>query len=230
MSQRILLVEDEKNIGATLTEYLQEHGYECVWAQSLSSAAAELQNGQFHLAILDIGLPDGSGYDLAKNIRDHYRATGILFLTAYTHPDDRIKGLSLGAEDYVTKPFNMTELLLRVKNALKRGDYRQDSSKQTLALGRATFDFNTHEARSDGQEAKLTKKEWDLLHFLYERANKVVSRDEILNHVWGTDEYPSTRTVDNFIMRLRRMIETSPDHPSIILSLRGIGYKLVYHE
>ena len=158
MAQRILLVEDEKNIGSTLTEYLQEHGYECVWVQNLSNAAAELKNGAFHLAILDVGLPDGSGFDLAKNIQSYYPATGILFLTAYTHPDDRIKGLSLGAEDYVMKPFNMTELLLRVKNALKRGDYRQEHTKQLITLGRASFDFNAHEAKTDGEGKKTARK------------------------------------------------------------------------
>lgn len=229
MSQRILLVEDEKNIGSTLTEYLQEYGFECAWSQNIDQAVAELQRTSFHLAILDVGLPDGSGFDLAKGMQEKYPATGLLFLTAYTHPDDRIKGLSLGAEDYVMKPFNMTELMLRIKNALKRNDYRQELANKSVKIGKAVFDFATM-AVQDAENSKLTKKEWDLLRFLFERANKVVSRDEILNHVWGADEFPSTRTVDNFIMRLRRIIEETPDNPSIIQSVRGVGYRLVHHE
>ena len=229
MSQRILLVEDEKNIGSTLIEYLQEHGFECVWSETIANAVAELQRSPFHLAILDVGLPDGSGFDLAKGIHDKYPSTGLLFLTAYTHPDDRIKGLSLGAEDYVMKPFNMTELLLRIKNALKRKDYRQGLSDTPIKIGKAIFDFANLSVQ-DVENSKLTKKEWDLLRFLFERANKVVSRDEILNHVWGADEFPSTRTVDNFIMRLRKIIEETPETPSIIQSMRGVGYRLVHNE
>lgn len=229
MSQRILLVEDEKNIGSTLTDYLQDHGFECVWAETINGAISELESNSFQLAILDVGLPDGSGFDLAKGIQDKYPSIGLLFLTAYTHPDDRIKGLSLGAEDYVMKPFNMTELLLRIKNALKRSDYRQELSKRAVTIGKAVFDFSTLTVQGQ-EDCKLTKKEWDLLRFLFERANKVVSRDEILNHVWGADEFPTTRTVDNFILRLRKTIEEAPEMPSIILSMRGIGYKLVYHE
>lgn len=229
MSQRILLVEDEKNIGSTLAEYLQEYGFECVWAENIASAVSELERASFQLAILDVGLPDGSGFDLAKGIQEKYPMTGLLFLTAYTHPDDRIKGLSLGAEDYVMKPFNMTELMLRIKNALKRSDYRQELSKSSVTLGKATFDFSTLTVKAE-DDFKLTKKEWDLLRFLFERANKVVSRDEILNHVWGADEFPTTRTVDNFIMRLRKIIEETPETPAIIQSMRGIGYKLVHNE
>ncbi len=229
MSQRILLVEDEKNIGSTLAEYLQDYGFECVWAESVSTALAELNRTSFHLAIVDVGLPDGSGFDLGKTLREKYPTTALLFLTAYTHPDDRIKGLSLGAEDYVLKPFNMTELMLRIKNALKRADYRQELSKSHVTLGKATFDFATLTVDAE-ENFKLTKKEWDLLRFLFERANKVVSRDEILNHVWGADEFPTTRTVDNFIMRLRKIIEETPETPVIIQSMRGIGYKLVYND
>lgn len=227
---KILLVEDEANLGSTLKDSLEDAGYVTDWVESKAEALSALKLERYQLAVLDVGLGDGSGFDVGRVIQDNYPATAMLFLTAYSHPDDRIKGLSLGAEDYVLKPFQLAELLLRIKNCLRRGQYRQAINRSSRMLGRGEFDFDRYEAVVNGAPAKLTQKEWALLGFLLERENAVVSRDEILTHVWSADESPTNRTVDNFIMRLRKVIEQDPKAPCIIQSVRGVGYKLVRDE
>lgn len=226
---RILLVEDEKNVGSTLVERLQREAFEVIWAKNVEEALTEISGRKFDLALLDIGLPDGSGFDIAMRLRGTHKGTAIVFLTAFGNPDDRVRGLELGAEDYVVKPFHLKELLLRVQNGLKRARYLQDAG-ESVRLGRTLIHFSRYEAEVDGKLHTLTHKECALLKLLADRSGKVVSRDEILNHVWSEDEFPSPRTVDNFIMRLRRLIEKDPESPQLIRSIRGIGYQMVLQE
>ena len=225
---RLLVLEDEKNIGLTLVERLQLEGFEVVWVRSIEEGRIEVAKRRFDLALLDVGLPDGSGFDLAKEIRAKSPATATLFLTAHGLPEDRVRGLELGAEDYVVKPFHFKELLLRIRNALKRASTL--SWVDQVQVGAAEVNFGKFEARVQGVSHSLTHKEIALLKLLYERRGNVVSRDDILNQVWSETEFPTARTVDNFIMRLRRLVEIDPENPQVIKSVRGVGYLLTESE
>jgi DNA-binding response OmpR family regulator len=230
ITARLLVLEDEKNVGSTLVERLQSEGFEIIWVKEVQAALKEIQSSRFDLAILDVGLPDGSGFEVAQDLRKKCPGTAILFLTALGTPEDRIRGLELGAEDYVVKPFHLKELILRIRNALKRAQYlgaRADGSDSSVVVGKAKIHFLRFEAEIDNQIHPLTHKETALLKLLVEKRGIVVSRDEILNQVWSEDEFPTPRTVDNFIMRLRRLLEFNPDQPQVIKSIRGIGYQLV---
>lgn len=224
-SQSILVVEDEENVGSTLVERLKKEHYEVLWARSLEEARAQVQARVFDLVLLDVGLPDGNGFSFVPEIRRQQRATAVVFLTAYAGAEQRIQGLELGAEDYIVKPFHFKELLLRIQNAMKRTLYLRGAS-DTVQIGRAKVNFARFEVEVDGETHVLTQKECALLKLLSDRRGNVVSRDEILNFVWSSDEYPSPRTIDNFIMKLRRLIETGSNQPEMIRSVRGVGYIL----
>jgi DNA-binding response OmpR family regulator len=223
---RILVVEDERNVGSTLVERLRQEGYEVAWATSAEEARAEIEGRRFDLALMDVGLPDGSGFEVAARLRKAQAGTAIIFLTAMGNPEDRVRGLELGAEDYVTKPFHFKELMLRVQNGLKRARYIATDRGGSVQVGRALVDFDKFEARVGEKTHSLTHKEVALLKLLVAREGKVVSRDEILNHVWSEDEFPTSRTIDNFVMRLRRLVEADAENPQIIKSVRGVGYQL----
>jgi len=229
-ASRILFVEDEKNLGSTLSERLEKEGFDVTWVSTVAAARLAVDQKSFELALLDVGLPDGSGFDVAKHLRKVRPAAAIIFLSAFGEAEDRIRGLELGAEDYIVKPFHLKELILRVRNGLKRAQYlgSADSLGETsVVVGKARIHFLKFEAEVDGVTQSLTHKETALLRLLVERRGSVVSRDEILNHAWSQEEYPTPRTVDNFIMRLRRLVEVNPEEPEVIKSIRGIGYLLV---
>ena len=232
-SARILVIEDERNVASTLVERLEKEGFSVTWAQTAEEARQEISRTRFDLALVDVGLPDGSGFDVAAALRKKYPTTALIFLTAFANPEDRVHGLELGAEDYVVKPFNLKELLLRIHNGLKRARYlaaEAEGVNDEINVGRAVIRFSKFEAEAEGQIHSLTHKETALLKLLIERKGKVVSRDEILDRVWSENEFPTSRTVDNFIMRLRRLIEKNPEDPMIIKSIRGVGYQLVDGE
>jgi two-component system, OmpR family, alkaline phosphatase synthesis response regulator PhoP len=225
----LLMVEDDANVAGTLGELLAGAGFEVTRAASVAEARSALQRGTFQIALLDVGLPDGSGFDVAKLMRERSPATVMMFLTAYGTPEDRIHGLELGADDYVTKPFNFRELLLRIQNALKRAQYleqRSDSAQGAVRIGKAVVDFARFTASVAGATQPLTHKECAVLKLLVERQGAVVSRDDILDRAWSAEEFPTSRTVDNFIVRLRRLVETDPGNPQTIRSIRGVGYQL----
>jgi DNA-binding response OmpR family regulator len=226
MNPRILVLEDEKNVGSTLVERLQQENYDVVWVKNMLEARAEIKARPFSLALLDVGLPDGSGFDLAQEMRSLSQSTAIIFLTAHGRPEDRVRGLTLGAEDYIVKPFHLKELLLRIKNGLRRANFVLGGTEGVVKLGKAEVDFSKFTVFSDGNSQSLTHKEWALLKLLSDRKGKVVSRDEILNVVWAEDEFPTPRTVDNFIVKLRKLVESSPETPSVIKTVRGVGYQL----
>lgn len=229
-ASKLLVVEDEKNVGLTLVERLKKENFQVTWATTAAQALAEVDREKFDLALLDVGLPDGSGFSVADHLRTVQPQTAIIFLTAFGNPEDRVRGLELGAEDYVVKPFHLKELLLRIQNALKRAQYlaaQNPNQPDHLTLGKATLYLNRFQAEVAGQLVSLTHKEVALLRLLLERRGEVVSRDEILNHVWSEEEYPSSRTVDNFIVRIRRIVEINSDDPKIIKSVRGVGYQLL---
>ncbi|MGK5082258.1 response regulator transcription factor [Bdellovibrionota bacterium FG-1] len=228
---RLLVVEDEINVGATLVERLKKETFDVTWAKTAEEALFEVRGRHFDLALMDVGLPDGSGFDVAAELRKLHPTTAIIFITAFGSAEDKIRGLELGAEDYVVKPFHLRELLLRVQNGLKRARYLtagllEPSAHEAVVVGQASIDFTRFEAHSKGVKTSLTHKEVALLKFLVDRQGKVVSRDEILNQVWSEDEFPTSRTVDNFIMRLRRLVEVDPENPQLIRNIRGVGYQL----
>ena len=221
----LLLVEDDPNLGATLSERLRSAGYRVTWARSLRESRRELAIDSFALAILDVGLPDGSGFDLASHIRSAAPATGVLFLTAQGDPERRIQGLSLGAEDYVVKPFHFQELLLRMENGLRRRSHFE-AVPDPLLVGAARVFFASLRAERNGKTLALGHREAALLRFMAARRGAVVRRDEILDQVWSRDEYPTPRTVDNFVLKLRRIIESDPEKPEVLRTVWGVGYQL----
>lgn len=226
---RILVVEDEPNVGRTLTERLTTEGYQVKWAKSLAEGLAADSAGRWDLALLDVGLPDGSGFDLAAGLRRRHPQTAIVFVTAFGTPEDRVRGLELGAEDYVVKPFHFKELLLRIQNALRRAALLSQGEtrfERPVQVGRARIDLRRMEVQVDGETRTLTHKECAVLTLLLEKQGAVLARDEILDRAWAPDEFPTPRTVDNFIVRLRRMIEADPSEPRVIRSIRGVGYQL----
>ena len=228
MSSAILLLEDEVNVGSTLKDRLSLEGFDVTWAQDIGKAKEALNTKSFSLALLDVNLPDGSGFDIGKLMRDQFASTAVVFLTAASTTEDRIHGLELGAEDYIVKPFHYKELLLRIQNVLKRIQFIRNSglSEAAIEIGKAKIRFHQYELTSEGQKHHLSHKECALLKLLYEKRGQVVSRDEILNLVWSEDEYPTPRTIDNFILRLRKLVEPDLSSPTVIRSVRGVGYLL----
>jgi two-component system alkaline phosphatase synthesis response regulator PhoP len=230
MSNKILLLEDEVNVGSTLAEFLESLKFEVIWFKTILelknflNLSQEMKN--INLILLDVGLPDGSGFDVAKLISENFPHLPIVFLTSFSRPEDRIHGLELGAQDYITKPFHLRELMLRIQNILKRSQELK-SSVQQFKIGFAIVDFEKFIIKKNNQEVKLTHKECALLKLLIEKQGKVVSRDEILDKVWSKDEFPSPRTVDNMILKFRKIIEDDSNLPKYILSVRGVGYQLM---
>ncbi len=226
MIYRILLVEDEDHIRENLKLNLELEDYEVVAVPDGSKAIKAFNEQRFNLVILDVMLPEMDGFDVCEQIRLSDLETPILFLTAKDASQDKIKGLRTGGDDYMTKPFNLEELLLRVKNLLKRSaKLYEDGSFNEYEFGGNKINFATYEANSVTGPLKLTSKEMKLLKLLIDRRNEVVSRQHILQTVWGYDVYPSTRTIDNFILAFRKYFETDPKNPAYFHSIRGVGYK-----
>ncbi len=227
MIQRILLVEDEPNIRENLRLNLEMEGYEVVSAEQGSQAVRLSREQRFNCVILDIMLPEMDGLSVCEQIRMDDREIPVLFLTAKDSPRDIVAGLKTGGDDYLTKPFHLEELLLRVANLVKRS-VRSQTAELTIDefnFGRNSVNFNTYEAVGLEGPIRLTQKEVKLLRLLIDRRNEVVSRQHILQTVWGYDVFPSTRTIDNFILAFRKYFETDPKNPVFFHSIRGVGYK-----
>jgi len=227
MSKKILIVEDELHIAEGIKDTLELEGYEAVIAPTGPEGLSQFRTGAYDLIILDVMLPGMDGLSVCDQIRREGGRLPILFLTARDRDADRIKGLEAGGDDYLTKPFNLKELLLRIGAMFRRQVwYRSGELAQAeLDFGGAHVDFRTYEATGPAGKVTLTQKEVMLLKLLAENEGQVISRDRILDAVWGYDVYPTTRTVDNFILRLRKYFEPDPRHPVHIHTLRGAGYK-----
>lgn len=223
---RILIVEDEDHIRENLKLNLELEGYEVVAVGDGAKAVKVFREQRFDLVILDVMLPEMDGFDVCEQIRLEDRETAVLFLTAKDASVDKIKGLKTGGDDYLTKPFNLEELLLRIMNLLKRSSKAPAEDKfSTYAFGGNAVNFVTYEAHGVNGDVKLTNKELKLLKLLIDRRNEVVSRTLILQTVWGYDVYPSTRTIDNFILAFRKYFEKDPKNPEYFHAIRGVGYK-----
>lgn len=227
MAVRILLVEDEENIRDTLKLNLELEDFEVVAIGDGRKVLKVFKEQHFDLVLLDIMLPEVNGLQLCEQIRLLNMQIPIIFLTAKDTTADKITGLKKGADDYITKPFSLEELLLRVQILLKRSQKNTSTSVESFEFGKNQVNFKTFEALGQEGEFKLTKKEAMLLKLLIERRGEVVSRQQILQTVWGYDVYPSTRTIDNFILSFRKYFETNPKKPIFFHSVRGVGYKFI---
>jgi len=224
---RILLVEDEENIRDVVSLNLEMESYEVVCTNNGRDAIRLFQQQHFDLIILDVMLPEMDGFQVCEQIRLTNMAIPVIFLTAKDTPGDRISGLKRGADDYLTKPFMLEELLLRVQNLIRRTSKSQENTPEIVEFGGNRVNFATFEAEGFAGKFILTKKEAMLLKLLIDRKGEVVSRQQILQSVWGYDVFPSTRTIDNFILKFRRNFEHDSRNPIHFFSIRGIGYKFV---
>jgi DNA-binding response OmpR family regulator len=231
-AQRILVVEDERHLAAGLKLNLELEGYAVDIAGTGREAGERLlSSAGYDAIVLDVMLPDLDGFELCRRLRDAGNYLPIIMLTARSAAEDRVRGLEAGADDYLVKPFELNELLARVRSVLRRRRWERGAdhppSEAELAFGRAQVNFDTHEVRVDGEPLRLTQLELDLLRHFARNPGRVVSRDELLEEVWKLRNYSATRTVDNFISRLRRHFEENPSEPRHFVSVRGAGYKFV---
>ena len=226
---KILLVEDEETLAIGLEYNLSEEGYLVVRAKDGKQALECYESQEFDLIILDIMLPYLDGFEVSEKIREKSPQIPILILTARTGPVDRVHGLEIGADDYLTKPFHLQELLARVKGMLKRKMwYKEITSDQPVySFGDNEINFKDLTARADKREIQLTQREAMVLKFLIENKGKIVSRKELLEKVWNISSEVETRTIDNFIVRLRRYFEPNPAKPIYIKSIRSAGYMFI---
>ena len=226
---KILIVEDEPNMRIGLKDNLEFEGYEVDFVEDGESGLKNILENEYNLVLLDVMLPKMSGFDVCKTVRKRGNSTPIILLTAKGEEIDKVLGLELGADDYVTKPFGLRELLARIKAVLRRGeDITKSAGKDTfINIGRIVVNFATYNALENDIAVQMSHKEFEILNYLWTNKNSTVSREDLLNSVWGYDESPTTRTVDNFILKLRQKIEKNPDHPKVILTVHGIGYKLI---
>ena len=224
MSQKILLIEDEPDIRKTLEYNIAREGYDVVTAPSLSEGRNHLNSSSFSLILLDLMLPDGSGLDLCREIKSDKEktATPIIILTAKDDEVDKVVGFELGADDYVTKPFSVRELILRIKAVLKRGERKQENLEVQRQFGDLLIDVDSHEVFVNDQSITLTALEFKLLRQLVDRRGRVQSRDQLLSDVWGYSADVTTRTVDTHIKRLREKLGSMGKY---VQTIRGVGYK-----
>jgi len=232
IQSRILLVEDEKTLLDAIKLNLELEGFEVVTAVTGTQALRKFREQRFNLVVLDIMLPELDGYKVCQSIRTSNSETPILFLTAKDTSEDKVLGLKLGADDYLTKPFNLEELLLRVR-VLVRHSLKGTSHEKNNHIYRFDdneINFATYTAKGKSKKTfPLTKREAALLKLLIDKKNQVVSRKEILETVWGYDVFPTTRTIDNFILTFRREFEKDSRNPHYFHSIRGVGYKFTDH-
>jgi two-component system, OmpR family, alkaline phosphatase synthesis response regulator PhoP len=226
MNKRLLLVEDEPGLVLTLTDRLTNEGYQVVSARDGESGLQQAQVGGFDLIILDVMLPRKNGFDVCRDLRQQGVTTPVLMLTARGQLVDKVVGLKLGADDYLTKPFEMMELLARLEALLRRVPANVVAT-ESYQFGDIRIDFRRAEIARAGEPLELSAKEFHLLRYFIEHREAIISRDELLDSVWGYDAMPATRTVDVHVAWLRQKLEPNSRHPQYILTVHGMGYKFV---
>ncbi len=224
---RILVVEDEQAMLLGLRDNLEFEGYKVDIADDGLIGHNLILESRHDLVILDVMLPSMSGFDVCKNVRSKGITTPILLLTAKGEEIDKVLGLELGADDYMTKPFSLRELLARIKAILRRSVGNSIVKEDTIIIGNMKVNFANYEALCNDEAIKMSHKEFEFLRYLWDHQNEVVSRDDLLDNVWGTDYVPLSRTVDNFILKLRQKVERDTNNPTIIITVHGVGYKLI---
>ena len=227
--KRILVIEDEPQMLLGLRDNLELEGYEVSTAADGDEGLQKAASFQPDLVILDVMLPRKNGFDVCRELRARGTATPVVMLTARNQEADKVLGLELGADDYVTKPFSITELLARVRAVLRRTAARAPAvaAADTYPIGDLEIDFRLHQARRGKQRVEFTAAEFELIRYYVTHIGQVVTREQIPNEVWGYEEFPTTRTIDNFVAKLRQKIERAPHAPEHILTIHGSGYKFV---
>ena len=218
--KRILVIEDEPQMLLGLRDNLELEGYDVQTASDGEQGLARAAAFNPDLVILDLMLPRKNGFDVCRELRERSNTTSIVMLTARSAETDKVLGLELGADDYVTKPFSITELLARVRAVLRRTSTRPPT-EEVVRIGDLEIDFKLHQARREKRRVEFTAREFELLRYFVQHRGKVVTREQILNEVWGYEEFPTTRTIDNFVAKLRQKIERAPHAPEHILTIHG---------
>jgi two-component system alkaline phosphatase synthesis response regulator PhoP len=226
-SKRILLVEDEPGLLLTLSDRLASEGYRIESASDGETALARGSAEAFDIIVLDVMLPNLNGFDVCRELRQRGVQTPVIMLTARGQVVDRVVGLKLGADDYLTKPFDMAELLARIEARLRRAPLPDMPAAEAYSFGPVHVDFRRAEVAKEGEPVELSAREFQLLKYFIEHRGATLSRDELLNEVWGYHSMPSTRTVDVHVAWLRQKIEPNPRHPQFLLTVHGLGYKFV---
>jgi two-component system alkaline phosphatase synthesis response regulator PhoP len=229
-ARRLLLVEDEPGLVMTMTDRLELEGYEVESVTDANSALQTASSNSYDAILLDVMLPGGTGFDVCRTLRQRGVQTPILMLTARGQVIDRVVGLKLGADDYLVKPFEMAELLARIEALLRRTSTSAipaGASAESYRFGDISVDFRRAEVTKGGQKLELSAREFKLLRYFIEHRGAALTRDELLNEVWGYNAMPSTRTVDVHVAWLRQKLEDNPRHPEYIHTVHGLGYKFV---
>ncbi len=224
--KKILIVDDEPDMVLGLKYNLEFDGYQIDIAVNGNEGSEKITNNNYDLVILDVMMPGKSGFDVCKEIRDKKIKTPIILLTAKGEEIDKVLGLELGADDYITKPFSLRELLARIKAVLRRTEDLQDIQTHEIQVGQLIVDLRTFEAQTGGKAVKMSSREIEVLEFLFQRRNQSVDRFNIMSSLWETDSDVTTRTIDNYIVKLRQKIEPDPSCPKHIVTIHGKGYKL----
>jgi DNA-binding response OmpR family regulator len=224
--QRILIIEDEEDMVLGLRKNLEWEGFEVVAASDGEAGLSRALNDSQDLILLDIMLPKLSGLDVCRRLRNRGVNTPVIMLTARGQEIDKVLGLEIGADDYVTKPFSIRELLARVRAILRRASI-PDTESDVYRFGDVELNFGRHQARKQGQALELSPREFGMLRYFVQHRGETVTRDQLLDEVWGYDNFPLTRTVDNHIARLRQKIEENPSEPQHIITVHRIGYKFL---
>ncbi len=226
VKKQILVIEDDLSILLGLKDNLMMEGYEVITAANGNDGLIMANEKNFDLLILDIMLPGMNGFEICKKVKKEKSNMPIIMLTARSSEMDKIAGLDYGADDYITKPFSISELLARIRALLRRA-YPEKKKLETYTFGNVTIEFTKMEAFAQGKEIRLTKKEYSILEYFIQHEGEVVHRHDLLNEVWGYDNIPTTRTIDNFILDIRKKIEKTPSNPKHIVSISGVGYKFI---
>ncbi len=230
MSGRILLVEDEPGMLLALSDRLGNEGYQVDCESDGKSGLYRALAHVYDLIILDIMLPKKDGYEVCRGLREHGVKSAVLMLTARDSTADKVKGLRIGADDYLTKPFDSTELLARIGALLRRAPISPDQFLDSFSFGNVVVKFRSAEVFRSGEQVQLSAGEFKLLKFLIQNRDNVITRDQLLNIVWGYNFIPNTRTVDVHVAKLRQKLEPDPQLPRFIMTVRGMGYRFQKEE
>lgn len=227
MNEKILIIEDEEDLVKGLKLYLEDEGYEIEYALNGAKGLHMAAEQGPDLILLDLMLPGMNGLDICKELRQKNIRTPIIMLTSKSDEIDKVVGLEMGADDYIAKPFGIRELLARIKVQLRREKVYTTDKPKALQLTGSRIDFTHYKVMKDNVELDLTSLEADILLYMYSHSSQVIKRDELLRNIWGYENCPTTRTIDNHILKLRKKIESDPNHPVHLLSVYGEGYRFV---
>ena len=227
MKKKILIIEDEEDLVKGLKLNLSDEGYDVDWAANGEEGLRKAMLETPDLIILDIMLSEMNGLEVCRELRQKNIGIPIIMLTAKGEEIDKVVGLEIGADDYITKPFSVRELLARIKAQLRRAERDEKAVPQIYSFGDIEIDFAQFEVRRKGKELDLTSLEMEILKYFIAHRGEVVARDDFLDKIWGYESYPTTRTIDNHILKLRKKIEEDPSHPQYILSVYGGGYRFI---